>query len=70
MVKKKIRVNLVLDEDFYRGLQANAEEEFLSTGTWVRQYLQKNVNRDKKNKNDKSENHDDENNSIKNSDHV
>jgi hypothetical protein len=41
MKKRKIRLNLVLDEDFYYGLKTNAEKEFVTTGTWVRQFLQK-----------------------------
>lgn len=33
MKKKKIRLNLVLDEDFHYEIKSNAEKESVETGT-------------------------------------
>lgn len=39
--KKKIRVNLTLDSDFYSLLKTKADSEFVHVGTMVRQFLMK-----------------------------
>jgi len=39
--QKRVRLNLVLTQDFYEQLKIKAGKDFIPVGTWVRQYLLK-----------------------------
>ncbi len=41
--KKNIKMNLTLNEDFYRTLQDLAERDHLKVSTWTKQFLMRQV---------------------------
>jgi hypothetical protein len=40
-VKKNVKMNLSLDEEFYELLQDRAKHDYVRVSTWTRQYLMK-----------------------------
>lgn len=41
--KEKVRTTLTFDKDFFQVMERRAKNSYVSTATWIRQFLMKNL---------------------------